>query len=1158
MNPTFSNITSLDTFIEEFSAKSKKSGKFSDYSFFPVIQENSPNEKSIDKILGNLEEKDIKSFFKYLDDFFVIYLDNFKGDECEPLEKLLLRVVPIKFHGQINTENLPEIHKKLQIEENDFIDTNSEDYSDYIARLNSSSDQTVLLICNNEENIVVGGMIIEYYAKRDNGIINTVHSFKPVSFAILTYIFIKDSKLRHQRSVPKGLGTFLIKYKLPLLINNEIYSIPLESSVKDKGRPEYVFFEVDSPQYIQTETNKHEKADFSISTEEYWCIERLNFFNKVGARWIDISYVQPKLDKTKERVYQLLFMVLPHVSIGLDENPFIINKLHVLDFLVSFYNTNEETDIKLNEFSCGFVDNSNNSILPSDEDLSRSWLRMQLSDVLDDIENNQPKYNIRSLIKLQSDIEDDFDSKADKRNESVSITKRWDSFLDELKSLNLKKANGNIYLKEVPKYKTPKLLFDKASIAFHIALKPKLRFSQVKYDSSPNIGLFYEYNVLSPTNSNEQKCCNFLLLKENNKIQLFDDINCPIFNSYENDLLSHKYYDKRAPFKSKRLSTFKLKITFPYKIEFLSEGRKESILINSKPDRFAEAIEKKEKKYFKYSKEVKCILNLMYFKPDEIKDLEIEYNSISNFDSPNEKEQKIIREYEYHIAQNLVWELIFTNDTHKEDITKKEFTEYEIIQLAKFFSGKQEKSTIQLEFGETEKDSFNEHLIKILEDITKRNPTIYDVQAGTIQIDTLNTKILTEINSLDSENEVSQKAINYSYLNLFLPEKENEEANSTIKPNYQNNNFRLKTLLEEYLKDRVDNLELLDEIYFQKKGETEPISNLEVYRNIKDFHFDDAYTGFEDRYNENEFLKYFLDTLCGISLGIFDFERMGYEEVTDTISPLYESATDKALIVMKRASLFSACHDNSVYESSINTIGISPYLIIPNSVLVYNRLQAEQNKQMIDDIFKLTKDEIDPKDFNYLKEKAKKILNIKNDELYQILLSLRKRTETYIDKINIANVFNYSTEQEIYSRGMKDRGIEENIYQIQETKKELDESIKDLLDIRQTIFGTLVTIFLGILSFSSLWDPIVTHFDYEFDGFYIVDGFLQGYYTFNVGALIFSILFITFLIYFGRRLFYIIPKYIISGWFSGQKRYIFIGLFIVLCTYIFYIIKKFT
>lgn len=1166
-------MKNLDEFIENYNADNHLNGDFSEYRFFTLIEETSTYKDSLFHKDNSINEEDIFRIAKYLDDFFSIYIDNFEGNEREPITGILKRILPENQHENlINKKHFPKVHEKLNVENKIEVDDSllseiqkEEENEKKQKEVVHTDDQTIIQLCL-KGNVVVGGLILEYYSKRDNGI-DKITAYKSVSYCILTYIFFEKTEKR------KGLGSYLIKEKLPIIINNEIWV----SNKSDKSEPpEYVFFEVDNPIYIDDKVSQINKNNFVQSKHEENCINRLNFFNKVGARWLDINYVQPKLSKKQSRVFNLFMMVLPHVSRGL-QNPFIINKYRVLDFLISFYNTLED-DKKI---SFDDLNIAAPAIFSKDIDFSRIWLAIEIADAIDDFENKGKEVEVFKLKKLQKSIENQFDFIADEVK-NLSLPEDINAVCEELNAIfrshgsenlvesskilneNLKNKllkisvdesflsleailkklkdiikpdskeevkdisksdtifdNDDFYLKEVPKFEIPKLLFDRASVAFHIALKPEISAGYMQLQT----GGEYQYLDIE---TKEEIIDKLLLPKKKDngieKIIKFKDLVCPIFTSYGNDLLAYNYYGNKAPVKSKSLGSFIVEVTFPYKLEFLSEGRKESLFINVQPDQYAIKTDPDEEKYYQYTKTIKCFLNFMYFDPDEHKDILEKYEKNEN---PN---KEIIQEYEVCIAKNIVWELVFTNDTELSNNTKKSLSEFEIIQLSKFFSGKQEKSNIGLCFKNIDQSNtlFN-NIIELLNRNKNKEASLYDIHAGTIQIDTTKSKIIFK-----EEDDESIGEVMYNYNELFLKDSESKDKQEVNTSKYSGAYFsqdrRLKALMEEYLKDNVNNIALINEIYTETTSKEEQISKEEVYRNIRDFHYDDSFTGFEDRYKENSNLKYFFDALCGISLGIFDFGRMGYEEVTDTISPLEESCTDKDMIIMKRGSLFSCCHENSVYESSINTIGISPYLIIPNSVLVYNRIQADDNKKTIDDLYELSKEDTKDDDFLKIREKAKKSLKVKNNDLYQIFINLRKKTEVYIDQINIPNIFNYPTEREIYTTGMDDRGISENIGLIKETKKELDENIKDLLEVRQTIFSILITIFLGIISFVGFWEPIVNHIDIEWEGLYIANGFLKGEYTINLGAILFNFLFIAFIVYFGSRLGNILPRYVTIDW----------------------------
>ena len=94
-----------------------------------------------------------------------------------------------------------------------------------------------------------------------------------------------------------------------------------------------------------------------------------------------------------------------------------------------------------------------------------------------------------------------------------------------------------------------------------------------------------------------------------------------------------------------------------------------------------------------------------------------------------------------------------------------------------------------------------------------------------------------------------------------------------------------------------------------------------------------------NQYEEDSNYETILNLLCGFSLGIFDYNRMGFDEVIDTLTLL--KGDNGYLLFVNRGIMLNLCHEDEMFESVVENIGISPYLLIPNSVLNNNTYYLE-------------------------------------------------------------------------------------------------------------------------------------------------------------------------------------------------------------------------
>ena len=96
----------------------------------------------------------------------------------------------------------------------------------------------------------------------------------------------------------------------------------------------------------------------------------------------------------------------------------------------------------------------------------------------------------------------------------------------------------------------------------------------------------------------------------------------------------------------------------------------------------------------------------------------------------------------------------------------------------------------------------------------------------------------------------------------------------------------------------------------------------------------------------DEKTEYFASVLCGIILGIFDYERMTDEEICDTIRPIV--CRDKSFITLCRGNLVKIECDAE--RAVLEHIVVSPYLLMPSTVLMLNEMKLRRGHAMAEEI----------------------------------------------------------------------------------------------------------------------------------------------------------------------------------------------------------------
>ena len=206
---------------------------------------------------------------------------------------------------------------------------------------------------------------------------------------------------------------------------------------------------------------------------------------------------------------------------------------------------------------------------------------------------------------------------------------------------------------------------------------------------------------------------------------------------------------------------------------------------------------------------------------------------------------------------------------------------------------------------------------------------------------------------------------------------------------------------------------------------------------IQKINFNDFFKIFRNKSKseiENDSLKQFSKTLCGIILGIFDFNRMDYDEIFDTIQPIVQA--ESSFIVLCRGTLFKISEEDEIMESVSNHVVVSPYLLVPNMVLAYNEFILMQAKNEIDSSLKPGQN----KSFKSLETSQRKVRNILNVQY-------------------LSNIFQYPSEKEIVEFGNSQRGII-NLYDL--ILKRLEE-LSELIDTKKANKANLSDAILNAL-----------------------------------------------------------------------------------------------
>jgi len=209
-----------------------------------------------------------------------------------------------------------------------------------------------------------------------------------------------------------------------------------------------------------------------------------------------------------------------------------------------------------------------------------------------------------------------------------------------------------------------------------------------------------------------------------------------------------------------------------------------------------------------------------------------------------------------------------------------------------------------------------------------------------------------------------------------------------------------------------------------------------------------AYQQLEKRYLEEKEVQQVLNLMCGFSLGIFDYSRMSFEEVMDTILPL--STSGNSFILMNKGILNSLNYGDDIYLRTRSTLGICPYLLIASMVLAFNDVEATIAETRLNHL-------LDPE--------------IASRTSLQVMISHRKTLEKKVNEEILSNVFHYPTEQNIFIQGMVHRGVDDRITSIKSRLNELIQLIKDKDSKQKSKYDKMGVILLAVISILSL-EPV--------------------------------------------------------------------------------------
>lgn len=187
-----------------------------------------------------------------------------------------------------------------------------------------------------------------------------------------------------------------------------------------------------------------------------------------------------------------------------------------------------------------------------------------------------------------------------------------------------------------------------------------------------------------------------------------------------------------------------------------------------------------------------------------------------------------------------------------------------------------------------------------------------------------------------------------------------------------------------------------------------------------------------------------IQSICGIITGIFDFDEIDTEEILDTLAPTFSD--NDTYIKINRGTFIFISPDDRVANACIDNIDISPYLLLPHSIILHNEHMVTEARILV--------------------------AGIDNNDSLATLQQCHTVIYRNIYSLIIPNIFNYITEQTLYEEGLKIRGFN----QILEMTKTKYTEVSKLLDKRwkqrNDTSDKYSTILLAAISIMQITDPI--------------------------------------------------------------------------------------
>lgn len=183
-----------------------------------------------------------------------------------------------------------------------------------------------------------------------------------------------------------------------------------------------------------------------------------------------------------------------------------------------------------------------------------------------------------------------------------------------------------------------------------------------------------------------------------------------------------------------------------------------------------------------------------------------------------------------------------------------------------------------------------------------------------------------------------------------------------------------------------------------------------------------------------------LRALGGIVQGILDFKAIDAWELADVFKGPDVDST--ALIGIHKGTLVCVMESDRSYEACADRIGVSPYLLFPQTALLHNEAVLDGVEEVADEL-----------------EGTEEGKRDSIPRLSDALKQMRSRLEWYLP-----DVFHYPSERELFETGEKTRGLSERREALVARADEIDARWKLAVEKRRSLSETVRNVLLAALS----------------------------------------------------------------------------------------------